>query len=204
MTMAWILQAVGGGESIGVYIKDVKGGNKTFVRTMIGATIAVGIMYILGAVAVGLVVPTDVLKGNFSNGIFDIFKILGTYFHIPAAMMVRLVGIILFVGSLGSLALWTAAPVKVFFSEIPDGVFGKWLVKTNEEGNPTNALLVQGIIVTILVAIPALGIGNMDSFLETLINMTASTSLVPVLFLLIAYIGLRWKKRNNAEKFPLW
>lgn len=53
MTMAWILQAVGGGESIGVYIKDVKGGNKTFVRTMIGATIAVGIMYILGAVAVG-------------------------------------------------------------------------------------------------------------------------------------------------------
>ena len=84
MTMAWILQAVGGGESIGVYIKDVKGGNKTFVRTMIGATIAVGIMYILGAVAVGLVVPTDVLKGNFSNGIFDIFKILGTYFHIPA------------------------------------------------------------------------------------------------------------------------
>ena len=58
-------------------------------------------------------------------------------------MMVRLVGIILFVGSLGSLALWTAAPVKVFFSEIPDGVFGKWLVKTNEEGNPTNALLVQ-------------------------------------------------------------
>ena len=74
MTMAWILQAVGGGESIGVYIKDVKGGNKTFVRTIIGATIAVGIMYILGAVAVGLVVPTDVLKGNFSNGIFDILK----------------------------------------------------------------------------------------------------------------------------------
>ena len=67
--------------------------------------------------------------------------------------------------------------------------------ETNEEGNPTNALLVQGIIVTILVAIPALGIGNMDSFLETLINMTASTSLVPVLFLLIAYIGLRWKKQ---------
>ena len=75
--------------------------------------------------------------------------------------------------------------------------------ENERRGNPTNALLVQGIIVTILVAIPALGIGNMDSFLETLINMTASTSLVPVLFLLIAYIGLRWK-RNNAEKFPLW
>ena len=50
---------------------------------MIGATVIVGIMYILGAVAVGLVVPTEVLKGNFSNGIFDIFKILGNYFNIP-------------------------------------------------------------------------------------------------------------------------
>lgn len=201
MTMAWILQAVGGGESIGVYIKDVKGGNRTFVRTMIGATIVVGIMYILGAVAVGFIVPNEVLKGNFSNGIFDIFKILGSYFHIPGVVMVRLVGIILFVGSLGSLALWTAAPVKVFFSEIPEGVFGKWLVKTNDEGNPTNALIVQGIIVTVLLIIPALGIGNMDSFLETLINMTASTSLLPVLFLLIAYIGLRWKKDSMVRDF---
>ena len=65
--------------------------------------------------------------------------------------MVRLVGVILFLGSLGSLALWTAAPVKVFFSEIPEGIFGKWIVKTNHEGNPTNALIVQGIVVSVLL-----------------------------------------------------
>ena len=94
-----------------------------------------------------------------------------------------------------------AAPVKVFFSEIPDGVFGKWLVKTNEEGNPTNALLVQGVIVTILVAIPALGIGNMDSFLETLINDSFYV-ISACLVLVNRYIGLRWKKQ--CRKFPLW
>lgn len=201
MTMAWILQAVGGGESIGVYIKDVKGGNKTFVKTMIASTIFVGIMYVLGAIAVGFIVPNSTLQGNFSNGIFDVFKILGAHFGISDGLMVRLVGLILFVGSLGSLAPWTAAPVKVFFSEIPEGVFGKWLVKTNDEGNPINDLIVQGIIVTVLLIIPALGIGDMDSFLETLINMTASTSLLPVLFLLIAYIGLRWKKDDMERDF---
>lgn len=68
------------------------------------------------------------------------------------------------------------------------------MVKTNDEGNPTNALIVQGVVVTLLMIVPALGIGNLDSFLETLINMTAATSLLPVLFLLIAYIMLRWKK----------
>lgn len=194
MTMAWVLQAVGGGESIGVYIKDVKGGNKTFVKVMILSTVVVGLMYVLGAVAVGLIVPQEVLSGNFSNGIFDVFQILAAHFGIPN-------GVILLLGNLGSLALWTAAPVKVFFSEIPEGVFGKWLVKTNEEGNPTNALFVQGIVVTVLLVIPALGIGNMDSFLEMLINMTAATSLLPVLFLIAAYIGLRWKKDDMKRDF---
>lgn len=201
MTMAWVLQAVGGGESIGVYIKDVKGGNKTFVKIMILSTIVVGLMYVLGAVAVGLIVPAEVLSGNFSNGIFDVFQILAAHFGIPNGVIVRLVGVILLLGNLGSLALWTAAPVKVFFSEIPEGVFGKWLVKTNDEGNPTNALFVQGIVVTVLLVIPALGIGNMDSFLEMLINMTAATSLLPVLFLIAAYIGLRWKKDDMKRDF---
>lgn len=201
MTMAWVLQAVGGGESIGDYIKDVKGGNKTFVKVMILSTVVVGLMYVLGAVAVGLIVPQEVLSGNFSNGIFDVFQILAAHFGIPNGVIVRLVGVILLLGNLGSLALWTAAPVKVFFSEIPEGVFGKWLVKTNEEGNPTNALFVQGIVVTVLLVIPALGIGNMDSFLEMLINMTAATSLLPVLFLIAAYIGLRWKKDDMKRDF---
>lgn len=203
MTMAWILQAVGGGESIGVYIKDTKGGNKTFVKTMIISTIVVGLMYVLGAISVGLIVPTHVLKNNFSNGIFDVFILLMNHFNVPTGVTVRVVGLILMLGSLGSLALWTAAPVKVFFSEIPEGVFGKWLVKTNDEGNPTHALLVQGIVVTILMIIPALGIGDLNSFLQTLINMTAATSLIPVLFILIAYIGLRWKKDDMKRSFRM-
>ncbi len=203
MTMAWILQAVGGGESIGVYIKDVKGGNKTFVKTMVGATFIVGLMYVLGSVAVGLIVPKEVLAGNFSNGIFDIFNLLGSHFQLPKGITVRFVGMILFLGNLGSLVLWTAAPVKVFFSEIPKEVFHPWLVKTNEEGNPTHALVVQGIIVTFLLLIPAFGIGDLDSFLQTLINMTASTSLLPILFILIAYLQLRLKKENLPRSFKL-
>lgn len=201
MTMAWVLQAVGGGESIGVYIKDVKGGNKTFVKVMVMSTVMVGLMYVLGAVAVGFIVPSETLAGDFSGGIFKVFQLLGAHFGIPSGVMVRLVGVILLLGNLGSLALWTAAPVKIFFSEIPEGVFGKWLVKTNEEGNPTNALFVQGIVVTVLLIIPALGVGSMDSFLEMLTNMTAATSLLPVLFLLAAYIGLRWKKDDMQRDF---
>ncbi|WP_297632187.1 amino acid permease [uncultured Clostridium sp.] len=202
MVLAWVLQAVGGAESIGVYIKDVKGGNKTFVRTMLIATAVVGGMYALGAVAVGLIVPAETLQGNFSNGLFDSFIILGGYYGI-GNIITNIVGFIMMLASLGSLVLWTAAPAKVLFSEIPDGIFGKWVAKTDKTGNPVNALYLQAVIVTVLLIIPALGIGSVDSLLEMLINMTASTSLIPVLFFLVGYIVLRKNKDNIQRSFKV-
>ncbi|MGL5417367.1 MAG: amino acid permease [Clostridium sp.] len=202
MVLAWILQAVGGAESIGVYIKDVKGGNKTFVRTMLIATALVGGIYALGAVSVGLIVPAEVLQGNFSNGLFDSFTILGSHYGI-GNIITNFVGFIMMLASLGSLVLWTAAPVKVLFSEIPEGIFGKWVAKTDNTGNPVNALYLQAVIVTVLLIIPALGIGSVDSLLEMLINMTASTSLIPVLFFLVGYIVLRKNKDNLQRSFKV-
>ena len=202
MVLAWILQAVGGAESIGVYIKDVKGGNKAFIRTMLFSTVLIGLLYALGSVAVGIVIPSEKLSGNFSNGLFDSFLILGSYYGV-GNIVTNIVGFIMLIASLGSLVLWTAAPVKVLFSEIPDGIFGSWVAKTDKEGNPINALYLQAVIVTILLIIPALGIGSVDSLLEMLINMTASTSLIPVLFFLVGYIVLRAKKDNLERSFKV-
>lgn len=202
MTLAWILQAVGGAESIGVYVKDIKGGNRVFVKTILITTLVIGIIYSLGCAAVGLIVPKETLEGNFSNGLFDAFKILGAHYGI-SNVITNFVGFIMLLASLGSLVIWTVAPVKILFSEIPEGIFGKWIAKTDTKGNPTNALLAQAAVVTVLLIIPALGIGSLDSFLGTLINMTAATSLIPVLFLLISYIALRYKKDHIKREFKL-
>src|SRR5699024_8578056 len=121
MVLAWVLQAVGGAESIGVYIKDVKGGNKAFIKTMLFSTLLVGALYALGAAAVGIIVPAETLHGNFSNGLFDSFRILGSHYGI-GNIITNIVGFIMLLASLGSLVLWTAAPVKVLFSEIPEGI----------------------------------------------------------------------------------
>lgn len=203
MTMAWILQAVGGAESVGVYIKDIKGGNKTFVRTMLISTLAIGFIYALGCVAVGLIVPQKVLHGNYSDGLFVAFTLLSQKIGIPSNIMMHIVGLIMLLTALGSLVIWTAAPVKVLFSEIPEGIFGKWIAYKDKNNNPVHALLIQAIVVTILLIIPALGIGSVNNLLQTLINMTAATSLIPVLFLLIAYIALRLHKDDIKRSFRM-
>lgn len=203
MTMAWILQAFAGNESIGVYVANVKGGNRVFIKTMIISTIVIGGLYILGCIALGFIVPEEVLHNNFSNGIFDVFSILGGHFGVSENVITRIVGLILMLSNLGSLVIWSTIPVKVLFSEIPEGIFGKWITKTNKEGNPKNALIVQATVATIFLLIPAFGIGSLDNFLETLINMTASTTLIPTLFLIIAYIVLRYKKDDMKRSFKM-
>ena len=48
----------------------------------------------------------------------------------------RVIGLILLAATLGSLMMWTSAPIKVFFTEIPKGVFGSKIVELNEHGIP--------------------------------------------------------------------
>ncbi|MDN6626269.1 MAG: amino acid permease, partial [Pisciglobus halotolerans] len=50
---------------------------------------------------------------------------------------------------------------------------------------------------------PALGVGSIDTLLKTLINMTAATSLIPVLFLLLAYIMMRVKQEDLPRSFKM-
>lgn len=87
--------------------------------------------------------------------------------------------------------MWTSAPIKVFFTEIPKGVFGSKIVELNEHGIPARAAWLQFAIVVPILIIPALGSGNLDDLLMIVTNMTAATALLPPLLILLAYFMLR-------------
>ncbi len=93
--------------------------------------------------------------------------------------------------------------LKLYFLKYLKGVFGTWVAKTDEFGTPYNALKAQAIIVTVLLLIPGIGIGSLESFLETVINMTVRDLSHSNTFLLIAYIVLRLKKNNIERDFKM-
>jgi len=199
-TFAWILQAVGGAESLGVYIRDLKGGYKVFIKTMIFSAVFVGFIYVLGCITVGMIIPADTLAGNYSNAIYIAFNTLGQYFGVEYGLT-NLVGVILFLSSAGSVVLWASAPVKVFFSEAPKGVLPSEITKLDQNGTPVKALYLQASIVTVLLLIPGIGIKEIDTFLRFLINMTAATALLPVLFFVVAYINFRKNHDDTPRSF---
>lgn len=188
-TLAWIIQGVGGAESVGVFLNDLKGGVRAFVRTVVVAGLAIGLLYAGASLLVNLFIPEGSVQ--ISTGIFDVFGAAFAYIGIPAELSTRVIGLILLAATLGSLMMWTSAPIKVFFTEIPKGVFGGKIVELNEHGIPWRAAWVQFAIVVPILIIPALGAGNLNDLLMIVTNMTAATALLPPLLILLAYFFLR-------------
>lgn len=200
-TLAWIIQGVGGAESSAVFLNDLRGGVKAFVRTIVIAGIVIGLLYAVASLLMNVFVPVGTL--DYSNGIFVVMSAVGEHFGISGALVSRVVGLILLAATLGSLLMWTSTPVKIFFSEIPKGIFGSKLVELNSEGIPWRAAWLQFAIVVPILVIPALGSGNINDLLAIVINMTAATALLPPLLILLAYFVLRRKYDGVEREFRM-
>ena len=133
----------------------------------------------------------------------QVFEGLAAYFGLPEILMNRFVGLVSFTAMFGSLLMWTATPVKIFFSEIPAGIFGKKTVELNENGVPARAAWIQYLIVLPLMVIPTLGSNTAQDLMNTVINMTAAASMLPPLFIMLAYLNLRLKLDHLPREFKM-
>ncbi|RBP97737.1 amino acid permease [Bifidobacterium aemilianum] len=199
--LAWIIHGLGGSESVGVFIKDFKGGVRAFVSTIVIAGLAIGLFDATTSLLVNVFVPAGRL--HLSTGIFQIMEAIGVWVGVPASLTARLVAFILLAASLGSLMIWTSAPVKVLFSEVPHGIFGSRLVELNERGVPWRASWLQLVIVLPILIIPALGSDTLDGLLRVVINMTSATALIPPLLIILAYFVFRLRFDGLERPFRL-
>ncbi|WP_245572254.1 amino acid permease [Actinomyces gerencseriae] len=200
-TLAWIIQGVGGAESVGVFLNDLRGSVKAFVRTIVVAGLMIGLLYAVASLLMNVFVPVGSLE--LSNGLFVVMGAVGEHVGIPVLITYRVVGLILLAATLGSLLMWTSTPVKIFFSEIPRGVFGEKVIELNEHGIPWRASWLQFAIVVPILIIPALGSGNIDDLLQIVVNMTAATALIPPLLILLAYLVLRLRYDGAEREFRM-
>ena len=199
--MCWIFQAAGGAETAAAYLNDVKGGHKSFIKVIISAGIAIGIMYAVGSLLVNVFVARDEL--TYAGGMVEIFTGMANYFDISQSLTGRFVGIILFVAMLGSMMMWTAAPVKIHFSEIPQGVYGEKTTQLNEHGVPVRAAWWQFAFVFVMLVVNGFGSESVQDMMNTAINLTAGTAMLPPIFIMVAYFVFRLKHDDTPRDFRM-
>ena len=199
--MCWIFQAAGGAETVAAYLNDTKGGQKSFIKVIITAGVLIGGMYALGSLLVNVFVARENL--TYAGGMVEIFTGLGAYFHISEALMGRFVGIILFIAIFGSMMMWTAAPVKIHFSEIPKGIYGQKTTELNAHGVPVRAAWWQFLFVFLMLIVNGFGSASVQQMMNTAINLTAGTAMLPPLFIMAAYFVFRWKHDDTPRDFRM-
>lgn len=196
-TFSWLLLAVCGSEVAGTYIGQVENPRKTYTRSVM---IATGILlgsYILGSIAVCLIMsPDDISKYNIADSQFIVFKILGDDFGISGKFLVQIYAFVNVISSVACYVVWMESPIRAMFSDVPEGIFPKALTKSRSDGTMVNALWMQCAVLFVLMAIPAIGLKSLSNFFVLITDLCALSTIVPYAILVAAYYAYRNKNEH--------
>ena len=201
-TFSWLLLAVAGAEVAGTYINEVENPLKNFPRGVIMATMLVGVAYILGSFAVGLVASPEVLaEAGLKDAIFVVHILLAESLGVNGVLVVRLFALIFLVTSVAAYVVWIESPLRAMFSEVPVGTFPEMLTRRDNHGGFSHALWIQAGVVVVLIAIPLIGLESIDTFFRLITDLTALSLVIPYMILAAAYLVFR--KNNDPGPFTM-
>ncbi len=206
-TFVWVLMAADGAQGLGVYVNKVEGGPKAFSRSVIIGVTIIASLYVFGTLLVSVFAPTYLGNDLFTTFGLMFYFAMGNMFGMDkgTAFMISniMIGWIMLIASIGGLLLWTSAPIKTFFSEVPEGVFSSKLTKQNSRGVPVRAAWLQFFIVIPLLIIPYMGSDNIGQFFDIIKTAGGSIGMIPPLLIFIAYFNIRLNHDDLERSFKM-
>ena len=182
--------AVGGSEKISPYVNKTKNPGREFPLGMLVLAGMVAICALLGSFAMGILfnskhIPADLM----ANGAYYAFQRLGAFYHVGNLFLI-LYAIANVLAQISALAFSIDAPLKILLGDADPEFIPKKLSKMNKKDVPVNGYILTGVLVSILIIIPALGIGNMNELFNWLLNLNSVVMPMRYLWVFLAYMLL--------------
>ena len=196
-TLSMLVFAVGGAEKISPYVNNTKEPSKNFPKGMLVLAGMVAVCAILGSVAMGMMfnanaIPEDLMM----NGQYYAFQLLGEHYGV-GNIFVIIYGLANAAAQLSALVFSIDAPLRVLLGEADERFIPKALTKTNKNGVLVNGYIMTAILVSTLIMVPALGIGNTNELFNWLLQLNSVVMPMRYLWVFVAYMGLK----KAANKF---
>lgn len=196
-TLSMLVFAVGGAEKISPYVNNTKNAAKEFPMGMLVLAGMVALCAILGSFGMGMLfnsshIPQDLM----ANGAYLAFAKLGGYYHVGNVFVI-LYALAQAMAQISALAFSIDAPLKILLGDADPEFVPKGLRKLNAKGTPTKGYWMTGILVSLLIVVPSLGIGNMNMLYNWLLNLNSVVMPLRYLWVFLAYIMLN----KHLEKF---
>ena len=196
-TLSMLIFAVGGSEKISQYVNNMKKPSKDFPKGMIALATMVAISALLGSIAMSMMFDANNIPSDLKmNGQYYAFQILGEYYGVGKLFIV-IYALANLLAQISGLVFSIDAPLKVLLADGDKNFIPKALTKTNKYGAPINGYIMTAVLVGILIIVPALGIGDMNSLFDWLLQLNSVVMPMRYLWVFLAFIGLK----NAADKY---
>lgn len=184
--LSTLMFSMAGIEITPILAGETKDPQKTFPRaTLISALIIVG-TYIIGTAAVTFMISPE--KIGAASGIMDALRQITGNLNLP--FIAYLVALLIIFGSIGGSSVWMVVPIKMFFESCKQGMLPPFFTKLNKNGMPSNAILIQSAIISVVIIFTA-SMPTVNTFYEILVLMATITYFVPYLFMFASFLKLR-------------
>jgi glutamate:GABA antiporter len=194
-----IMFGLAGAETAANFITEIENPAKNFPKAILISAGIVGSLYVLGSVAITMILPTDQITA--SKGVLDALLAVCQSLGI-GSWFVQLIAFGISFSILGAIILYIASPIKMLFGSVKEGIFPEKLTKVNENNIPVKAVILQAIIVTIILLVTTF-MPSVDTIYNVLVTMTALTSLFPYVLLFASYIKLRKERPNEVRPYVI-
>ena len=196
-TLSMLVFAVGGAEKISPYVNNTKEPSKNFPKGMLVLAGMVAVCAILGSVAMGMMFNANAIPEDLKmNGQYYAFQLLGEHYGV-GNIFVIIYGLANAAAQLSALVFSIDAPLRVLLGEADERFIPKALTKTNKNGVLVNGYIMTAILVSTLIMVPALGIGNTNELFNWLLQLNSVVMPMRYLWVFVAYMGLK----KAANKF---
>lgn len=135
-----------------------------------------------------------------ANGAYEAFHRLGVFYHV-GPLFVILYALANTLAQISALAFSIDAPLKILLGDADSNFIPKGLSKLNKKGIPTKGYMLTGVLVGLLIIVPALGIGNMNELYNWLLNLNSVVMPLRYLWVFLAYILLNKQLKKFTSEY---
>ncbi|MFH1653555.1 MAG: amino acid permease [Pseudomonadota bacterium] len=196
--LAGAVVIMAGIEVSAAHSSDVKNPKSTYPKAIFLATLISIILLTLGSLSIAIIVPKNDL--SLVGGVMEVFRLFLEAHSLT--YLIPTLSVLIFIGAVGELLAWIIGPAKGLMTTARDGNLPPFLQKVNNKNVPTNILIVQAVVVTMLSAV-FLFMPTVSSSYWILTALSVILYLIMYFLIFASSIKLRYSRPDVIRSYTI-
>lgn len=188
----------GGMEIQAVHINDMNNPAREFPRSVLIAVVVIVVVYCLGTLVIGEVIPTDNI--DLLQSLLVAYNALWASFGL--SWLGNVMAVFIMFGVIGQVSALVTGPATGLMAVAQSGYLPRSLQTVNKNGINKPVLWIEGAFVTILTLV-LLVLPTVESAYQIMSQMATIIYLIMVLMIYAAFLRLRHTQPNKQRGFKV-